>query len=242
MKIFVSFLFALEFLSSLVHARAHECSEDVWSTKAEAFLRSDAPKGSSVELRQVGSAFEFSVRHKKNSGEYSKTGTLEVKSASDGGCLVKVIESQMQVHGNYDFSSSAKTTAKIPFIDLSKIAGIWISVCIQTQSDDRQGFMLERYTLKESKEIELKRAWFKDGTCKGKSFFSENEKGTFEVGKVNTNNGFNPPETREAVFEVKGKKDLGLIWINADYSQMRLSRGLGSSQNTLLSLTQYRKL
>lgn len=121
-----------------------------------------------------------------------------------------------------------------------KLKGKWTSGCIQMQNGKNQGFVTEAYSF-DKKEIKLTRTWYKSSKCSGKVSLIQNENGSFEVGKENTNNGFNPSGTYEVKFSMKDGEELGLLWAKEDYSIIRLSRGFGTQQNTMLSLTEYKK-
>jgi hypothetical protein len=126
-------------------------------------------------------------------------------------------------------------------VNLDKLSGKWVSDCIQMQNGEHHGHVIETYSFDQKKKIQMKRSWFKDTKCTDKVFYSQTENGSFDFGKENTNNGFNPPGTYEVRYTLENGVELGLLWVNKEYSELRLSRGFGSSQNTMLALTQYKK-
>jgi hypothetical protein len=124
-------------------------------------------------------------------------------------------------------------------IDTAKLGGEWTSGCIQSQSKNDQGYVVEVYSFERPAKFQLKRTWFKEQYCIGDSFKSDSENGTFKIGKENTNNGFNPAGTFEVEFKSETATDKGLLWVNDSYQKLRISRGLGTQQNTMLGLFLY---
>ena len=133
-------------------------------------------------------------------------------------------------------------TSAFAGVDTEKLAGKWKSSCSQMQIDDKQGHVVEVYAIKHPDTFEFERRWYKDAYCE-KLFSTQSEKGVFKVGKENTNNGFNPAGTYEVVYKstARASSDKGLIWVDADYKKLRLSRGMGNVQNTMLSLFVFTK-
>ena len=126
--------------------------------------------------------------------------------------------------------------------DLKKLVGRWSTSCTQSQMNGKQGFVIETYEIAKAGEFKFKREWFKEKTCKGKSFSVDAESGTLALGNEYASNGFAPPGTLEADFKVGAKFDLGLLWVDSKYSKLRLSRGMGASlRNTMLGLFEYLK-
>jgi hypothetical protein len=125
-------------------------------------------------------------------------------------------------------------------VDLGKLAASWKMFCTQSQSSGKQGFMIETYTFTKTGSFQLDRQWFKDAGCKTKTEI-ESESGSIEIGKENTNNGFNPVGTYEAQYKTEKGNELGLIWVDGSYSKLRLARGFGQFQNTMLGVFEYKK-
>lgn len=126
-------------------------------------------------------------------------------------------------------------------MDFNKLAGRWSNQCTQTQNNRHQGYTVETYTFIKPNGFKLKRQWFKDPDCKGKLFQTETEAGSFQIGKENTNRGFNPTGTYETQYITGKALEKGLLWVNDDYTTLRLSRGFGDQQNTMLGILQYNK-
>ena len=112
--------------------------------------------------------------------------------------------------------------------------------CTQSQSGGKQGYMIETYSFAKAGSFKMERQWFKDLKCTIKTDV-EAESGTFTVGKENTNNGFNPAGTYEAQYKTEKGIELGLLWVDAGYAKLRLARGFGQSQNTMLGVFEYKK-
>jgi hypothetical protein len=126
-------------------------------------------------------------------------------------------------------------------IDTSKLAGSWKSSCTQQQeSNGKSGHMTETYTFSKSGNYDLLRQWYQDGACK-QATDKDKESGLILIGKENLNNGFNPAGTFETQFKSNNSNYLGLIWVDSMYENLRLSRGIGKSQNTMLGLFVYKK-
>lgn len=229
----------LLFVLILSSQHSSACEEKSWDSVARKYLEKDSPKGSQIEIQKEGKQFNFSIRHKIANGQYSKNGTLSVQADSEGPCAVKVISSQIQTQGGYELPKTSEAVSSGP-IDLKKLSGTWSSGCMQMQDGKNQGYVTEAYSFDQNK-ISLKRSWFKAQNCQGKAFLSQSEKGTFDVGRENTNNGFNPSGTHEVIYSIGQGSELGLLWVNDTFSELRLSRGFGSSQNTMLSLTIFKK-
>lgn len=125
-------------------------------------------------------------------------------------------------------------------IDLDKLAGPWKMFCTQSQSAGKQGYMIETYSFTKSGNFSLERQWFKDIKCTIKTE-TDSESGNIVVGKENTNNGFNPAGTYETQYKTEKGIELGLLWVDSKYTKLRLARGFGQSQNTMLGVFEYTK-
>ena len=136
-------------------------------------------------------------------------------------------------------SLSSSVFAKL---DPKKLEGSWRTNCTQSQGNGKQGHMIETYTFEEANQFELKRDWFKTAGCEGTPFHTDEEKGTIKIGKENTNNGFNPEGTYEVEYTHERGSDKGLLWLSSAGTKIRVSRGMGSNQNTMLSLFEYAKV
>jgi hypothetical protein len=126
-------------------------------------------------------------------------------------------------------------------IDLSKLSGSWAINCTQSQTTGKQGFVIETYTFTQTGSYQLTRQWYKDSNCKGKTE-KEIELGVFKIGKENTNNGFNPSGTYETEYKNKNGIELGLLWADEAYIKLRVAKGFGKTQNTMLGLFEYKKI
>jgi hypothetical protein len=233
-------IYPIMLLATFFTSNTFACDEKSWSAEAKKFIEKESPQDSQIAIQKDGTHFNFSVRHKKGTGQYSKNGTLTVTSGEQGSCVVVVNSSQVQTQGDYNLEFTQTASIGSSF-SLDKLSGEWSSGCIQMQNGEQQGYVIEQYGFDQSKKITLTRTWFKNPQCKGNAFFTKTENGSFEIGQENTNNGFNPAGTYEAKFSMGNGTELGLLWVNKDFSEMRLSRGFGSFQNTMLALTQYKK-
>lgn len=119
------------------------------------------------------------------------------------------------------------------------LQGKWQMKCTQSQIGDDKGFIVESYTFLVDGEFTRERLWFNDANCMKKYKKREVHTGTISIGKENLNNGFNPAGTYEAKYKQSASADLGLIWVNASKTKIRLSRGIGKTQNTMLGLFEY---
>lgn len=126
-------------------------------------------------------------------------------------------------------------------IDLKKLEGNWKLSCVQTQNSSKQGFVTETYSFDKTGSFKLEKAWFKMASCEGKAEAIDVESGSLTIGKENTNNGFNPAGTHEAQFKTSQGTEQGLLWVNESFTKLRLARGFGQSQNTMLGVFQYTK-
>lgn len=54
------------------------------------------------------------------------------------------------------------------------------------------------------------------------------------VGKELIEDGFIPAGTYQADYHLGNKTELGLIWIDSNYSKLRVSRAFGIGRNTML--------
>ena len=125
-------------------------------------------------------------------------------------------------------------------VDLDKLAGSWDMFCTQSQTGGKQGYMIETYSFTKTGSYKLDRQWYKDANCKTKTDL-DSESGSFVVGKENTNGGFNPAGTYETQYKTEKGTELGLLWVDGNYSKLRLARGFGQSQNTMLGVFEYKK-
>lgn len=126
-------------------------------------------------------------------------------------------------------------------IDLEKLSGSWSMNCTQTQKDNGfQAYLIEVYTFKQSGNYRLTQQWYKDANCKD-LIKNETQIGTISISKENTNNGFNPAGTYETKYAHTNIVELGLLWVDKKYSKLRVGKGFGKSQNTLLGIFEYNK-
>ena len=126
-------------------------------------------------------------------------------------------------------------------IDLNKLLGSWTMGCTQTQnSANKQGSLIETYVFKLNGNYQLSRQCYQDVNCKENSE-TETQSGNIVIGKLNTNNGFNPEGTYETEYKHDGIVELGLLWVDGNYSKLRVGKGFGKTQNTMLSLFEYKK-
>lgn len=124
--------------------------------------------------------------------------------------------------------------------DLILIAGLWITSCVQTQTQHAQGHALESYSISEAGDFEYSRTWHKDSGC-NQPFMEEREAGTIEVGeKIST--FFTSNQTYQADFKSSEGTDLGAIELKD--GTLRISRGSKGSgmRNTMLSLFGFKKI
>ncbi|MBA2406023.1 MAG: hypothetical protein H0V66_14705, partial [Bdellovibrionales bacterium] len=120
----------------------------------------------------------------------------------------------------FSFSAVAQITP-------DKLAGEWATNCIKSQMLETQGYVIELYTFQKPNEFQFRQTWYKDANCKKNVFKNIVQKGTFTLGKENTNNGFNPAGTLEVEFVNKDVTDKGLVWMDKENNQLRISRGMG---------------
>jgi hypothetical protein len=125
-------------------------------------------------------------------------------------------------------------------VDLDKLTGAWKLFCTQSQSGGKQGYMIETYTFTKTGSFQLDRQWFKDVKCTIKTQ-AESDSGSIVVGNENTNGGFNPAGTYETQYKTEKGIELGLLWVDSKYTKLRLARGFGQSQNTMLGVFEYTK-
>ena len=126
-------------------------------------------------------------------------------------------------------------------ISIEKLEGYWSSSCTQSQnSNGNQGYLVETYRFNKDRSYQLDRIWYSDSKCK-KIAKKEKESGNFTLGKENTNKGFNPVGTYETQFKHDNKLEQGLLWVSESYSKLRIAKGFGNSQNTMLGLFEYKK-
>jgi hypothetical protein len=128
-------------------------------------------------------------------------------------------------------------------IDLGKLQGEWISGCAQSQLNHKQGYTIETYRFTSVEgDFEFERSWFLDMNCQESGADTEMSKGKMKIGKSLLNFGFNPEGTYEANFQNEASTDLGLIWVNSSYSDLRISRGfMNGIRNTMLGLFIFKK-
>ena len=130
-------------------------------------------------------------------------------------------------------------------VDLEKLDGkTFVSNCTQTQINGLSGYVIEDYTfIQHEQQFLFGRTWFKDSKCSGEIVRSEGHVGEFDIREEFLNGGFNPKGTHKADFTTDKGTDKGLIYLNSDYSVLRISRGLiGGSRNTMLGLFEFKLL
>lgn len=125
-------------------------------------------------------------------------------------------------------------------IELDKLAASWKMFCTQSQTTGKQGYMIETYTFTKTGNFQLNRQWYKDVKCTIETEV-QSESGTILIGKENTNSGFSPEGTFETQYKTEKGIELGLLWVDAKYTKLRLARGFGQAQNTMLGVFEYSK-
>lgn len=226
--------FILSFLVAS-SSSAFGCAGKELLAEAQKFVARAVPAGAKVEVQEEGNRVTYSAHAKRGEDSFSETGTLSVSRG--GRCEFKIVSQQTQVQGD-TFKKKSKESASL--ITTDDLRGTWSSPCIQTQNNSRQGYVVDRYTFSDGNTLSFTRRWFKKAGCQGKSE-PEGEQGSFSLGGENLNNGFNPPGTTEIKLRFSEKTELGLVWLSDDRSELRISRGFGSSQNTMLDLSRFKK-
>jgi hypothetical protein len=121
------------------------------------------------------------------------------------------------------------------------LVGTWTSGCIQSNVNGHSGNVIETYSFAADNHYSFERAYYRDGACTDSLSQSDSENGTITIGRGNTNQGFNPSGTVEVQYSNEISTDKGLAWVSADGSKLRVARGMGSVQNTMLGFFQYSK-
>lgn len=127
-------------------------------------------------------------------------------------------------------------------VNLDQLDGrTYISNCTQTQINGFSGYVIEDYTfIKHEKQFLYGRTWFKDRNCAGEIIKTEGHTGEFTIGKEFLNGGFNPQGTYKADFSTAEGIDKGLIYLNSDYTVLRISRGqIDGGRNNMLGLFEF---
>lgn len=126
----------------------------------------------------------------------------------------------------------------------SSNVGTWKTNCFQHQSNGEQGYAVETYQFDQKMNYKFTREIYRDASCDDVLIQTMEETGVVTIGKENLNNGFNPKDTKEAIYKAKnGKVDLGLIWVNSSQSVLKVARGISEGvQNNLLGLFEYKKV
>lgn len=124
--------------------------------------------------------------------------------------------------------------------DLILIAGLWITGCVQTQTQGKQGYLVEAYQISEAGDFEYSRTWHRDDACQ-RPILEERESGRIEIGEKITNM-FSGNQTYEADFKSSPGTDYGAIELSN--GTLRIARGSKGSglRNTMLSLFGFKKV
>lgn len=122
---------------------------------------------------------------------------------------------------------------------ISLLIGIWVSSCIQTQFNDKQGFAIEAYSIHSSGSYEFTRTWYSDSSCSVEKS-EDRELGTLSVGDK-VSGMFIQQKTYEVDFESEGNKDLGAVAVGQN--SLKFARGMKNSQmrNTMVGLFEYQR-
>ncbi|WP_408097748.1 hypothetical protein ACJVC5_02210 [Peredibacter sp. HCB2-198] len=131
------------------------------------------------------------------------------------------------------FFISASTHAKI---DNQKLNGSWISNCIQSQIYSKLGHVKEIYTFEGSSFV-FKREWYKDSKCQKISTI-DTVQGDYQIGD-RAMDPKHPSNTFQVEFITKGQSKQGLLWVNTDHTNLRISRDYGD--NSILGIFIYSK-
>lgn len=99
--------------------------------------------------------------------------------------------------------------------------------------------MIETYTF-QNNNFTRTRDWFLDQKCTKKTL-TETETGEISISNNTSSNSFNPAKTYKATFKTNKGTDQGLIWQDEAHVKLRLSRGIGKSNSTLLGIFDYLK-
>lgn len=122
-------------------------------------------------------------------------------------------------------------------LNLALIVGLWATTCIQSQTSQFTGFVIESYEVAENGDYEFRREWFADPVC-SQPYGEETESGVVKVGKK-LSGVFVSGKTFEVDFETTLGRDLGAVRV--EDRSLRFARGMRGSnmRNTMVGLFNY---
>ena len=124
-------------------------------------------------------------------------------------------------------------------LNLIMIAGLWGTLCTQTQINGQSGFVKETYDISSKGAFVYSRTWYSEKTCSAKTSV-DTENGTLRIGG-SLNSMFNPSAVA-VDFESNGAVDLGGMGLEVNILKVARGQKGQSMRNTMLAIIGYKKL